>query len=119
MKSPYRHPALERFDRNQREEIWHAYREKYPDMKWSLAFFGVWLVWAFGWMIAASWLHLYLDQESILRFFAPIMLFLVMGFFGGVIFAGSFMLPKRIRACHEYLDRQDDASLSADLGLKG
>ena len=118
MKSPYRHPALERFDRNQCEEIWNAYREKYSDMKWSLSFFGLWLIWVLGWMIAASWFHLYLDQESILRFFAPITLILVVGVFGGVILVGSWMLPKRIRVFHQYLDKHDDASLSADLGLK-
>jgi len=117
MKKIYEHPTLAGLSRDEREEVWYAFRDKYPNLAWGLTFFVLWAVWALTWMIVAQVVDPYLRDSLALRLFLHVICTLGIGVIGGVMLFGYFMLPNRMREFHNYLDTRSLDSVKDDLKI--
>jgi hypothetical protein len=111
----YSHPILAPLSQNDKEDIWHAFRAKYPDWKWFFSFSGLWILWSFTFLILAQFL-----AESTNGLIAKILVhfifFICIGVIGGTILIGYFMLPRRKKDFHAYLEDKTLEQIKKDLG---
>lgn len=117
-KKSKNHPLIASLTDNQRDAVWHGFREKYPNFKWGFTFFGMWLVWVLGLMTLSSFLEKFVDGLG-MRLLVHFIVTLCAGVIGGVVVFGSFMLQRRRKAYHEYLNGNTLEKVQEDLGVPG
>ena len=110
------HPLIAPLSLNDRDAVWHGFREKYPNRAWGFVYFGMWVIWAFAFMVLAQFLDSYIDAFG-WRLFMHFIVTFCIGVVGGVIVIGSFMLPKRRREYYDYLSGKTWDQVKEDLEL--
>jgi len=110
------HPLLAPLTTEAREQVWHAFRTRYPNRKWANTFFGLWLAWILWFMILAQLLEPHAGGPWG-RILLHVIVTLGVGAGGGLMLVGRFMLPRRRREFAAYLDGKTLGQVRRDLGL--
>ncbi len=110
------HPLVAPLSFYERSAIWHGFRKKYPNFRWGFAFYGMWLVWVLGFMTLSSFFEKFADDLG-MRILIHFIVTFCIGVIGGAVVFGFFMLPKRRKAYHEYLNGKTLDQVQEDLGL--
>lgn len=110
------HPLIAPLPLNDRDAVWHGFRDKYPNRTWGFAYFGMWVIWALAFMALAQFIDTHIDSFG-WRLLMHFIVTFCIGVVGGVIVIGSFMLPKRRREYYDYLSGKTWDQVKEDLEL--
>jgi len=110
------HPILSQLSPRQRNELWHAYRAKYPNRRWEHTFFGLWLAWVLVFLVIAEIVE-GLVTGFAARLIVHLFFSLGLGVVGGIMVIGSIMLPRRTAEFLGFLDGKSLAQARRTLDL--